>query len=143
MMMKFFSGLAILTFALFLQSVLASVGLAAGNLPLAVLIAFVFVFEFEEVLVFSLIAVLFLNWKPTLGIEMVMLIILPLIFSGLRKYIQWELWLGGLVSITLGLCVFAVIASPSIALSNIPQLLREIIVGLIAGEIIILSLKEY
>jgi hypothetical protein len=138
--LKFFSALAILILALFLQFFAASIGWHF-NLALAALIAFAFALDdFWEVLVADLLAVLILNWQPAISGTLILFALIPLAAFAFRKLIHSIAWIGTLAAIIVGFSAFYVFTAGTIFLPNIVSFLADVIVGAVAGELIVFAL---
>lgn len=139
-MLKFFSGLAILVLALFLQFLLASAGVHF-TLALAMLIVFAFVFDFWELLLFDLLAVFLLNWEPAPSITLIVFALIPIAALIFHKLIRTEIWIGSLIAIVVGFLIFYFASAPSLFLENILGFVMDLIIGLIAGELVLFALS--
>lgn len=135
-MLKFFSTLAILFLALFVEIVLASVGFHF-SLALAVLIAFAFILNFWELLILDLIAVFILNWQPTPSAALLIFALIPLAAFAFYKLTHWHGWTGVLVAIIVGFLLFYIGAAPTLFLENLPTFLLDLIIGLLVGEAVL------
>jgi hypothetical protein len=133
--LKFFSGVAILLLALFLQLFLVSAGWYF-NLALATLIAFAFDFDFWELLVFDLFTVFILNWKPAPSVALLIFALVPLAAFAFRKLVNSERWIGNLIAIFVGFLVFYLVSAPAEFLPHFAIFLADLIIGLALGQVI-------
>jgi hypothetical protein len=132
-MLKFFSTLAILLLALFIEFVLASAGLHF-TLALSALIAAAFVLDFLELLILDLIAVLILNWQPAASAALIAFAFVPLAAFAFRKFTYWHGWTGVLVATVAGFFIFYIAAAPGQFINDLPSFLLDLLVGLLVGE---------
>jgi hypothetical protein len=142
-MFRFFAAIAIVILALFLQFFLASAGWYF-NITLAVLIASAFVFSFLELLVLDLLAVFILNWQPAPSIAIIVFALVPLAAFAFRKVTRWHGWIGSLIAIAAGFLIFYFAAAPGELLPNAAKFLEDMVIGLIAGELVFFAMQvEY
>lgn len=138
-MLRFLAGAAILFLSLAIEFIFAFAGWHF-ELALAVLIAFSFVFDFWELLVFDLLAVFLLNWQPGPSIALIAFAIIPLATYASHRIIHSEAWIGNLTSIFIGFLVFYIAAAPSLFFHTIFGFLLDVAVGLVAGEMVLFGL---
>jgi len=137
--LKFFSAVAIILLAIFLQLFFASAGWYF-NLALATLIAFAFAFDFWELLVLDLFAVFILNWKPAPSFALLSFALIPLAAFVFHKVVHSERWMGVLVAIIIGFITFYLVVEQVSFLSDSIVFLGDLAVGLIVGEAILFLL---
>jgi len=140
-MLRFLSAFAILLLALTAQFALANAGLHL-DLVLAVLITFAFTFNFWELAVFVLFSVFLLNWKSQPSDTLILFALIPLAAFAFRKLVHSEAWIGNLIAIIVGFLIFSIAPAPTLFLTNIVPFLMDLIVGLLVGEIILLSYSQ-
>ena len=133
-MLKFFSALAVLLLAIFLQSFLAGVGWYF-DLALATLIAFASMFDFWELLVFDLLAVFMLNWQPAPSTTLIVFALIPLAAFAFRAFTHWHGWIGTAIAIACGFLIFYIASAPTQFLGHLGLFLMDLAAGLIVGEI--------
>src|SRR5580693_6064425 len=110
--LKFFSALAILLLALFLQFLFAGAGWHL-DLALAALIAFAFILDFWELLALDLLAVFLLNWQPAPSIALLAFALIPLAVFVFHKLVRLHGWIGIPVAIFIGFLLFYIAAVPA------------------------------
>lgn len=71
------------------------------------LIAYAFIFDLWELLVFILLAILFLNWQPVLSGELMVFGLIPLFVAAAESMIKWHTWLRVLAAAFLGTTLFS------------------------------------
>jgi hypothetical protein len=136
---KFFSALAILLFAIFLQLFFASVGWYF-NLSLAVLIAFAFALnDLWELLVADLLAVFILNWQPAPSGTLILFALIPLAAFAFRKLVRTERWIGTLTTIFFGFLTFYLLVAPAPLSYFIVPFLEDVMVAFLVGELIVFA----
>jgi hypothetical protein len=140
MTLKFFAGLTILLVAFVLQFLFAGSGMYL-NLALATLITFAFIFNFWELLVLDLLAVLIVNWQPAPSVTLVAFFLIPLAAFVFCSFTSWQRWIGNVIAIVLGLLIFYIAAAPAAFLSHGELFLMDLIVALIVGEIELLLMQ--
>ncbi len=137
--MKFFSAIAVLLLALFVEIFLASAGIHV-TLALAALIAFAFIFDFWELLVLDLAAVFILNWEPTSSTALIAFALIPLAAFSFRKLTHWHGWTGNLIAISIGFLIFYIAAGPLFFTKNLLQFFLDLAVGLVVGQAVLAAL---
>jgi hypothetical protein len=138
-MLRFLSGLAVLLLALALELLFASAGWYV-TLALAVLIAFASIFDFWELLLFDLFAVLAINWQPAPSISIVAFALIPVAAYFFRITISSEPWIEVLAAIVVGFTIFYFISAPSNFLSDLPRFLLDVFVCAGAAELVLTAM---
>ncbi len=139
-MLKFLAGLSILLLALFFQLYLAGFGIHF-NIALAALIAFAFIFDFQELVILDLITVFIVNWQPALGLAIAAFAVIPLVTHFSRRIFTWQPWMGVLGAVWLGFLVFYLIAAPKLFLHTIPHFLLDAVIGSVIAELALVALE--
>lgn len=108
---------------------------------LATLIAFAFLFGFFEMVFFSLLSVLFLNWQLSFRFELVFLFLISLLIFWSRKFLPTQSWAVGMV-LVMATFLFYFIGNSNIFSGNVFQVLVVSLLNLIYGLAIFWSLKK-
>ena len=140
-MIKYLSATLVLALAIVLQLWFTPAGIR-GDFVLAMLIIFSFLFEFPELLVFVLLAVLVIDPFPWFNLEVVLFVLIPFATYGLRRWFALEAWIGGAVSIALGIFLFYLIIAPSEMFSAFGFLLLDIAACVAFGELMLSGMVE-
>lgn len=122
---KLFASLLVLLFASGFQYGTKALLGWSPDFVLGILITFSFFLGFIEILCMSLIGALILNWQPYVGPEILMLIALPLLVFGIKKYFPWRIEINHLLSIFFVLAVFYGVSNYGSLLSNSALFLKS------------------
>ncbi len=93
---------------------------------LGVLITFSFFLGYIEILFIGALSALLLNWKPYVSPEIFMLIALPLLVFGIKRYFPWRIELSHLLSVFFGIAVFYGISNYGSLFANPALFLKSV-----------------
>jgi hypothetical protein len=138
-MIKLTAGLFILFIAFLLQFLFAAAGVSV-NLAFAALISFAFLFEFWELLLLTVIAVLIVNWQPAVSPEILVFALFPAAAHFSRDVFRWAGWLTNAVAILVGFFILAIAAAPAAIAQHLQPFLVDVAAGELFGAIVFLPL---
>jgi hypothetical protein len=133
---KFILGLLVLAIAFLLQLWFPVSGIR-GDFVLAALIAFAFIYNFWEVVFFSLFAAFVVNWQPVLSVGLLIFALIPLVVFVLHRLLRWEPWMGIAVSTASGIFLFYAVTAPMMIVPNLGALVEDVIACVIFGEVLL------
>jgi hypothetical protein len=138
---RFFAGLLILGIACMAQFSFASTGVVI-DFVFAALIAFAFVFDFWELFFFVVLSVFIMNWQPAPSVAIFAFAAIPVIAYLFRVVFPWELWIGVIISLILGLFLLYLIASPQFIVAEPSLFLLDLFWGFAFGFLIFASMNR-
>ena len=103
---KFATSLLVLAIALSLQFNFKAFFGWSPEFVMAALIAMVFYLDVLEMAILAALSVLIMNWKPTLGLEMILFFIIPFLVMLGRKISPWNSGLSNILGIILSVVLF-------------------------------------
>ncbi len=116
---KFTVSFLVLAIALSLQFNFKAFFGWSPEFVMAVLIAIVFYLDVLETAILDVLSVLIMNWKPLLGLEMIVFFTIPFLVILVRKISPWESGFNNILGIILSVVLFYAVSSWPAVLDNI------------------------
>lgn len=139
--MKHIAAVVIFALAIVLQLWFSPGGMR-GDFVLTTLIVLSFLFSFPELLVFVLLAVVVVNPFPWLSLDMTLLALIPLATHIVSRWFALDVWIGGAISIVLGILLFYLGVAPHSVLSAPGFFMLDIVVCVAFGELIFWGMEN-
>lgn len=134
--MRFLKSLFLVVLAFWLQFSIGEFWGVWINFVLATLIALAFFVNFEELLLFTLLGVLFLNWQPALSWELVIAGLFPISVFSLRRIFLWEIWLSVLIANVLGLTILYLVTDWGFIMRSPLIFLADLVASLVFASLV-------
>lgn len=103
---KFFSALLTLVIALWLQFSFLAYVRWSPDFVLTALVAFAFYFGFWELAALSTLSAFVLNWQPAFGLEIALIVLLPLAAFFVKRFLPWRNGINNLAAASAAILVF-------------------------------------
>ncbi len=140
-MIRFMLALLLLALALVLQFWLASFGIFL-NLAVASLIAFAFLFDLWDLVVFILATIFVINWQPVFSIEIGLVAALPLAAYALKRYSTSQAWAAVPACVAIALVVLYGSIAPGLFLSAWKIFLTDLAACVIGSGVVFAALDR-
>ena len=124
-----------------LQFWFASAGVFV-NFILTALIVFAFFFDFWELLVFVLFAILVINWSPAVGVDIAVFGMIPIAAYAFHKVFAWTAWTAVPVAIVVGFLLLYLAIAPAMLMPQWEAFLADLFGGLVFGGLVFLALSR-
>jgi len=139
--LRLLTAFFVLLLAVVLQSRLGVFGMY-GNVVLAALVAFAFLFDIWELAAFVLLAIFLMNWQPAVSSGLLVFAFLPLAVRGARAIIHPDRWVGSAIAIVASVFLFYLFIAPGMIVNSFVPFLVDVIISLIFGELVIWAMES-
>jgi hypothetical protein len=139
---RFLLAILLIVFAFGLQFLLASSGVFV-DVILATLITFALFFDLLGLVVFILLAIFVINWKPAVSPEILLFAALPLAAYGIRTVSRWHAWALNLLSIFFATLLVYLVIAPGFIIYDPGVFATDLMGSMIFGQIVFSLLSYY